>query len=446
MAESANFLEKYSYPSSGDGSTSIEQYQNILAYSVNWENFDATKKHASVLKELKPTVGVPELKNYFADGKALVACMEALRVKEDTKARQSILTVMYDMLRYDSSCFSFYERALDDRVPVYTTLLGVLREGEGFDVYISDKVAWLLTIVIGHRPSFFSDAEVVDVVQAVFAQKSCSELGKLEAVTNLLKPIMHRKTVWSQQGVGSLIFNVEWDQSAPLVYRCVFGIWMLSFDTDLISNLNDFQPVRKLKTILLHSRVEKVVRLSLTVLRNFLRQKEMSEAIVEEGVLDVVQQLEFEKWRDAELYDDIRDVVQQIASEVKELSNFERYERELQSGQLSWGFIHSSKFWGENVMKFEQNDFRALKTLAERLMDENSNPVTLAVVCHDIGEIVALHPLGKKKVNALGIKDRVMELMGSTDPDLREVRREALLCCQKIMLNKWQEYGSQEKQ
>merc|ERR1712012_1321155 len=121
-----------------------------------------------------------------------------------------------------------------------------------------------------------------------------------------------------------------------------------------------------------------------------------------------------------------------IASEVKELSNFERYERELQSGQLSWGFIHSSKFWGENVMNFEQNDFRALKTLA--------------VVCHDIGEIVALHPLGKRKVNALGIKDRVMELMGSTDPDLREVRREALLCCQKIMLNKWQDYGSQEKQ
>ena len=48
-------------------------------------------------------------------------------------------------------------------------------------------------------------------------------------------------------------------------------------------------------------------------------------------------------------------------------------------------------------MKFEQNDFRALKTLAERLMDENSNPVTLAVVCHDIGEIVALHPLGLRE-------------------------------------------------
>ena len=107
------------------------------------------------------------------------------------------------------------------------------------------------------RPSFFSDADVVDVVKAVFAQKSCSDLGKLEAITNLLKPSVHRKTVWSQEGVGNLVFNVEWDQAAPLVYRCVFGIWMLSFNTDLINNLDAFQPVRKLKTIMLHSRVEK---------------------------------------------------------------------------------------------------------------------------------------------------------------------------------------------
>ena len=38
-----------------------------------------------------------------------------------------------------------------------------------------------------------------------------------------------------------------------------------------------------------------------------------------------------------------------------------------------------------------------------------------------------------------------MELMGSTDPEKREVRREALLCCQKIMLNKWQDVAATDK-
>merc|ERR1711908_75028 len=109
-----------------------------------------------------------------------------------------------------------------------------------------------------------------------------------------------------------------------------------------------------------------------------------------------------------------------ISSEVQEMSNFDRYERELQSG-----FIHSSKFWAENVMKFEQNDFRALRTLAGLLLSTTSDPTTLAVACHDLGEFVALHPLGKKKVAQLQVKEKVMHLMGSTDPSYREVRREA---------------------
>merc|ERR1712084_145821 len=120
----------------------------------------------------------------------------------------------------------------------------------------------------------------------------------------------------------------------------------------------------KLKEALVHSRVEKVVRLTLTCLRNLLSHQAVAEQIVECGLLDVVQQLEFEKWRDAELYDDIRDMSALISSEVNELSNFDRYQRELQSGNLSWGFIHSSKFWAENVMKFEKDDFRAVKVLA----------------------------------------------------------------------------------
>merc|ERR1712190_421861 len=114
---------------------------------------------------------------------------------------------------------------------------------------------------------------------------------------------------------------------------------------------------------------------------------------------------------------------------VQEMSNFDRYERELQTGCLAWGFIHSAKFWAENVLKFEQNDFRALKMLASLLLNFNTEPTTLAVVCHDLGEFVAMHPLGKKKINQLNVKERIMQLMGSTEPSYREVRREALLCC-----------------
>merc|ERR1719412_2476252 len=116
----------------------------------------------------------------------------------------------------------------------------------------------------------------------------------------------------------------------------------------------------------------------------------------------------------------------QIQTRMADLSNFDRYVRELNEKALRWGFIHSSKFWAENVLKFEENDWRALKTLAALLHSDDAT--TLAVACHDIGEFVTMHPLGKKQISNLGVKDRVMQLMSSISPTMKEVRREALLC------------------
>merc|ERR1712217_580194 len=227
--------------------------------------------------------------------------------------------------------------------------------------------------------------------------------------------------------------------SQQLVYRFVFSVWMLSFDAELTADLKKHDVIQKMKAILNNSRTEKVVRLTLTVLRSMLVYKTLCEQMVEGGVLEAVQQLEYEKWRDAELYDEIRDTAQHISLKVQEISNYERYEKELQSGKLQWGFIHSSKFWSENVHKFETNDFRAIKHLAELLNNFQTDKTTLAVCCHDIGEFVTLHPLGKRKIAGLHIKERIMKLMSSNDAADREVRREALLCCQKMMLNKWQD-------
>jgi len=216
-------------------------------------------------------------------------------------------------------------------------------------------------------------------------------------------------------------------------------MWLLSFDADKVDILKKKNAVATIKECLLTSRVEKVVRICLTLLKNLLSYKSMCEEIAESNMLDAVRNLEYEKWRDAEFYDDINEMVQMIGAQVQEISNFERYEKDLNSGKLTWGFIHTPKFFGENIMKFEQNDFRVLQKLKLLLINKDTDATTLAVACHDIGEFVALHPLGKKMVNKFEIKEKIMELMACTGDDMREVRREALLCCQKIMLNKWQE-------
>eukprot|EP00443_Scrippsiella_acuminata_P015970 CAMPEP_0115286800 /NCGR_PEP_ID=MMETSP0270-20121206/62124_1 /TAXON_ID=71861 /ORGANISM="Scrippsiella trochoidea, Strain CCMP3099" /LENGTH=445 /DNA_ID=CAMNT_0002703847 /DNA_START=80 /DNA_END=1417 /DNA_ORIENTATION=+ len=439
MAEAASLLEKYSSGTgSGEGLTSAEFRQTILKFKPDWEKYDATKAQASHLKLVEAEV--PALKNKMiiqGDLQILKAAMDALTIPEE-KPVQWILTLLYDMLREDSSCFSVFEEGLKQQIGFYKPLLSVL-ERQKVDQYIADKAAWLLSAVIGNVPRFFSEQDVKAVVTALHrSDPACSDLGILEAIVNILKSDSFRVAVWTMPEVSGRISAVSPQTSTPpYLYKCIFALWMLSFEPEGAVYFKEEEIIKKIRDVLTASRTEKVVRLSLTVLRNFLTHKVFAEHVVELGVLEVVQQLEFEKWRDAELYDDIRDMAQQISAQVQEMSNFDRYERELKEGQLRWGFIHSSKFWSENVLKFEQNDFRALKMLASLLHSEDMT--TLAVACHDIGEFVSMHPLGKKMISNLQVKERVMELMGSVSPTYREVRREALLCCQKIMLNKWQD-------
>merc|ERR1712060_394359 len=235
-------------------------------------------------------------------------------------------------------------------------------------------------------------------------------------------------------------FNAQ--TAAPaIVYKKMFILWLVSFDGGKLPMAGE-DIAQKLKEVLTYSRVEKVVRMSLTCLQSLLASKDVADEIVEQGMLEVVQSLEYEKWRDAELYDDIRNMSAAIGTRVQEMSNFARYERELHSHKLKWGFIHSPKFWSENVLKFEQNDWKALRALTACL--DLSDTTTVAVACHDLGEFVTAHPLGKKQVTALGVKDKVMHLMSSPGSD-KEVKREALLCCQKIMLNKWQDVDAAAK-
>jgi len=439
-AAATSLIEKYRVDGGGDLSKAAEIHQSILSFKPDWESYEATKAQAHVLKLIE--ADAPAIKNKsMIQGHIQVvqACMNVMGMRDD-KPIQWLLTLFYDMLREDSSSYIIFEEAAKQRIEVYKPLMALLLRP--LDNYTADKVSWLLSAIISHVPNMVSKANVEEFLSTVLdsTKTSCSELGQLEAITNLLKSDAYRKFTWSYPGISDHIFRIQPKVApSPHLYKCIFAIWALSFDQEITASLKEMQVIKKLREALTYSRVEKVIRLCLTLLKNFLGNKSLCEDIVEEGILEAVQQLEFEKWRDAELYDDIKEMAIQIGSEVSEMSNFERYERELQTGKLQWGFIHSSKFWAENVMKFESNDFRALKMLASLLQSPSTDDTTLAVACHDLGEFVTLHPLGKRKVAQLQVKEKVMELMAAPDQKSREVRREALLCCQKIMLNKWQD-------
>lgn len=49
---------------------------------------------------------------------------------------------------------------------------------------------------------------------------------------------------------------------------------------------------------------------------------------------------------------------------IQTLSNFDKYRKEVMSGQLEWGPMHTTEvFWRDNVEKFEERDFQLLRVL-----------------------------------------------------------------------------------
>ena len=83
-------------------------------------------------------------------------------------------------------------------------------------------------------------------------------------------------------------------------------------------------------------------------------------------------------------------------------------------------------------MRFEERDFQLVKKLGMLLKPaDKPNYRAIAVACHDVGEFVRHHPRGRSILNKLDVKRELMRHMTSADED---VRKQALLCVQKLMI------------
>jgi hypothetical protein len=194
----------------------------------------------------------------------------------------------------------------------------------------------------------FRVAGLAAVIAAQSVAPASSSKGMVDAVAHLLKNDDFRQIVWGGRGVKELILKVQQGPPSPIVNKSIVCVWLLSFEGDILKEFEKFDAATKLQDVFQASRVEKVIRISLAALRNCLKNQSLATDIVEQGTLEALQQLEYEEWRDAELYDDIQDMCSQLGTRVSELSNFDRYEKELSTGNPQWGFIHSEKFWNES--------------------------------------------------------------------------------------------------
>jgi V-type H+-transporting ATPase subunit H len=137
---------------------------------------------------------------------------------------------------------------------------------------------------------------------------------------------------------------------------------------------------------------------------------------------------------------DLEVLLRILHENFKELTTWEVYQAELDSGQLKWGILHTEKFFRENARRMEgsSGDFlpvrRLVQLIAKNAYNDDDEDVA-AIACFDLGEFVRHYPNGRSIAKRLGAKEVVMQLMDHENP---EVQRHALQCVSKILVQNWQ--------
>jgi len=252
----------------------------------------------------------------------------------------------------------------------------------------------------------------------------------------LKKPHIQAVFIEEKNGLTRLMPLLRKDaQNTQLHYLAIFCLWLLSFNKQCFDALKTSGVVGEIAKVLKVSVREKVIRLCFATLKNLLEQPEkFNEEMIGQGLVKACQTMLTRNWKDKDIEVDIKEVSDKLEKAVEELSSFEVYCAEVTAGNLSWTPVHSELFWRENINKFEKNGFDLIKQLIA-LLEETKEETCLEVAAYDLGEFARFYPGGKGIVEKMGGKGKLIELM--THPS-GKVRKQALLCVQKLMVTNWE--------
>lgn len=211
-----------------------------------------------------------------------------------------------------------------------------------------------------------------------------------------------------------------------LLYHVLLVLWQLSFEGEEVGDeLNDEYDVVLLYTQLLRlSPKEKTTRLLVSTLYNLLRtnQKTLLPQAVLVRLPALLQNLSTRHLTDPDLQEELAALKEMLEEYTKTKTTFDEYVAEVQSGHLRWSPPHKSTvFWAENARKIiDYENGELLKKLAEIMTKPwDNDKAVLAIACNDVGSLVREVPERRGTLEKLGLKTRVMQLMGEADENVR---------------------------
>lgn len=375
---------------------------------------------------------------------------------------------------------TFFNSSDGSLIDEWRPLLRVLHLGGSGDAFAQRGAAYCLAYILmagcpsqrcaTDRSHKVNHASVQEPLQALISwitsQLQSSGSSSLSLVTPTLTALMScpeaRIMFANNGGIGYLSRHqrngtrgLKNSATVQQLYELCFCVWTLTYECNGSATIRAAfardNAVQSLVDLVSNAPREKVVRVALLALRSLAQctadvapmsksKKEVTGStflsdMIGCGLIKYIDQMkERQFFADPDIVDDL-DVLHKLLHEnFKEMSTWDVYLAEVQSGSLEWGFLHTEKFFKENAKKFEgpDGDFFVVKLLVA-LTTSNDEEVQ-SIACYDIGEFVRHYPNGRAIARSLGAKDIVMKLV---DHSNKELQRHALTAVSKMMVQNW---------
>ncbi|KAI7901019.1 armadillo-type protein [Cokeromyces recurvatus] len=369
-----------------------------------------------------------------------VLYLELMHKLARVDAIQKVLVLIHDMLFEHEERIALFHQA-GDKVKGFPfgPFYKALRIGDEFIGLQSSKILTLLICSTSQK----SNINIEELFKWMTFQLQSHHQHVIDLNIQMLDTLFHlpeyRKAFWNTSHAVDSLVNIlkiscsnQKDVGPQKMYELTMAIWLLTFDCHIARNLEKkCQIIPTLIDIAKFAVKDKVIRVVIATFRNFIEKASMENmpAMLVSKLLPLCDHLATRKWTDQDIADDVQFIRSELEKSFQSRTTFEVYASELETGMLQWSPSHLSEvFWKENTNRLNDNNQKLLKQLV-RLLSSSTNPLILSVACYDIGQYAKYSVKeGKRHLQSLGAKQRVMELMTHENSD---VRYHALLATQK---------------
>lgn len=181
--------------------------------------------------------------------------------------------------------------------------------------------------------------------------------------------------------------------SVQQLYELCFCLWTLTYEcngsTYVRTNFLRDNVVSCLVDVITSAPREKVVRVALSALRNLAictadfeygatpvnnstprgdSKKTVDGStflaeMISAGLIKTIDNMKERQWTDPDVVDDLNVLHKQLHKNYKDMTTWDVYKAEVESGNLAWGVLHTEKFFRENnrMLEGKDGDFSVLK-------------------------------------------------------------------------------------